>query len=207
MNAGQGDGGRRGYHHGNLRQALVDASISLIEERGSTAFTFAEVARKAEVTPAAPYRHFKDRDALLAEIARIGFIALAEVLEEAWSSAQPSAIRAFDAVTAGYLDFACRERAFFAVMFQTDFTNAGDIDLRDANARVFEVLERSCSGLIRTRGSDVPVSMVSHHVWALCHGVATLFGRPEPGRPIPMPAGEMLEAATGVYLRGLGLIE
>ncbi|MEL6479342.1 MAG: TetR/AcrR family transcriptional regulator [Pseudomonadota bacterium] len=199
--------GRRGYHHGNLRQALVDAALSLIEERSSIAFTFAEVARKAEVTPAAPYRHFKDRDALLAEIARIGFIALAELLEEAWAGAQPSAIRAFDSVTAGYLDFASRERAFFMVMFQADLSSAEDPAPRDAGARAFEVLERSCAALLHTRGSTAPVGMMSHHVWALCHGVATLFGRPEHGRPTPMPAGEMLEAATGVYLRGLDLIE
>ena len=64
---------RRGYHHGNLREALVAAALELIAEKGPAGFTFAEAARAAGVSPAAPYRHFRDREALLADIARRGF--------------------------------------------------------------------------------------------------------------------------------------
>lgn len=199
---------KRGYHHGNLRAALVDAALALIEETGSTAFTFAEVARRADVSPAAPYRHFKDRDALIQEIARIGFLALAEMLEDAWARHQPSAIRAFDAVTAGYLDFARRERAHFTVMFQTDLTERAP-DLVEAGERAFAVLHRACAALLEERGgpNPPPVSMMSHHIWALSHGIAQLFGTETAARPSPMQAHDMLEAATGIYLRGLGLID
>jgi AcrR family transcriptional regulator len=81
---------RRPYHHGNLRQALVDAAVSLILEKGPAGFSFAEAARKAGVSPAAPYRHFKDRDDLLAETARVGFERFAERLEAAWNGGKPS---------------------------------------------------------------------------------------------------------------------
>ena len=197
--------GRKGYHHGNLRQALIDAALSLIEERGNTGFTFAEIARKADVTPAAPYRHFKDREALLAEIARVGFIALAETLEDAWNRQQPSPLRAFDAVTAGYLDFAEREGAFFVVMFLSP-VDRSDEALIEAVERAYAVLHRACAALAGGRAEAPPVSMMADHVWALCHGVARLFSEAGPVRPTQIPAQQMLEAATGIYLRGLGLI-
>jgi AcrR family transcriptional regulator len=68
-----GRGGRRGYHHGNLREALIHAALQLISQKGPAGFTFAEAARQAGVGPAAPYRHFRDRDALMADVARRGF--------------------------------------------------------------------------------------------------------------------------------------
>ncbi|MEE3098250.1 MAG: helix-turn-helix domain-containing protein, partial [Pseudomonadota bacterium] len=71
--AGEGGRARRGYHHGNLREALVEAARPLIAERGPQGFTLAEVAREAGVSGAAPYRHFKGREDLIAEMARRGF--------------------------------------------------------------------------------------------------------------------------------------
>jgi AcrR family transcriptional regulator len=70
--------GRRGYHHGNLREALIRAALDLIAEKGPAGFTFADAARSAGVSSAAPYRHFRDRQALLADVARRGF----ELFEE-----------------------------------------------------------------------------------------------------------------------------
>src|ERR1700704_4734541 len=62
--------GRRGYHHGNLREALIRAALDLIAQKGPAGFTFADAARSAGVSSAAPYRHFRDREALLADVAR-----------------------------------------------------------------------------------------------------------------------------------------
>ena len=61
---------KRGYHHGNLRQALVEAALLLIADKGPTGFTLSEAAKAADVTPAAVYRHFAGRDDLMAEVAR-----------------------------------------------------------------------------------------------------------------------------------------
>ena len=63
-------GERRGYHHGNLREALIGAAVELIAQHGPAGFTVAEAARLAGVSPGAPYRHFRDAEALLAEVAR-----------------------------------------------------------------------------------------------------------------------------------------
>ena len=76
---------RRGYHHGNLREALIDTALSLISQKGPAGFTIAEAARAAGVSPAAPYRHFKDRDALIADVAERGFEVFAKGLAEAWA--------------------------------------------------------------------------------------------------------------------------
>src|SRR5215470_10026522 len=66
-------GRERGYHHGNLREALLQAALDLIGQKGAAGFTFADSARMAGVSPAAPYRHFRDRDELLSSIAQRGF--------------------------------------------------------------------------------------------------------------------------------------
>src|SRR3954454_11603001 len=113
-----GDGGRRGYHHGNLREALVRAALDLIAQKGPAGFTFAEAARLAGVSPAAPYRHFRDRDALLAEIARNGFERFAGKLEAAWNNGIPTPLSAFENLGRAYLDFAREEPASYAVMFE-----------------------------------------------------------------------------------------
>ena len=63
----------RGYHHGNLKEALLQAALDLIGQKGAAGFTFADAARMAGVSPAAPYRHFRDRDELLSSIAQRGF--------------------------------------------------------------------------------------------------------------------------------------
>jgi len=89
---------RRGYHHGNLRQALVEAALDLVVEKGPQGFTMAEAARRAEVSPAAPYRHFKNQQDILSEAARQGFLIFADKLKEASNSAGPDPLRAFEAL-------------------------------------------------------------------------------------------------------------
>ncbi|MFN3578136.1 MAG: TetR/AcrR family transcriptional regulator, partial [Tabrizicola sp.] len=96
---------KRGYHHGNLRQALVEAALALIAEKGPQGFTLSEAAKAADVTPAAVYRHFAGRDDLLAEVARQGFDIFAALLEYAYDGGRPSALAAFEATGRAYLSF------------------------------------------------------------------------------------------------------
>lgn len=198
--------GRRGYHHGNLREALVEAALDLIAEKGPSGVSFAEAARAAGVSPAAPYRHFKDRDDLIAEVARQGFELLADRLERALASGGPSPMRAFEAVGAAYLEFARRERAHFAAMFHSGSAAAPEVT--EAGARAFEVLRRACEGLVRHLPPErrPPLHMMSYHIWSLSHGIAELFGNPERHRRAPIAAEDLLEAGATIYLRGLGLI-
>lgn len=207
MSRRQKDTDRRGYHHGNLRQALVDAVLDLIEKHGPSGFSFSEAARAAGVSPAAPYRHFKDRDALIAEVAEKGFERLADKLEAAFDTGGPSPMRAFEAVTAAYLDFAAKERAFFLAMFQAGPPDSDEV--LKAGDRAFDVLRRACEGLVRhmPAAERPPIHMMAYHVWSLTHGIAELFGQRDRRRRAPIEAAELLEAGTAIYLRGLGLID
>lgn len=200
------DTGRRGYHHGNLRAALVEAALGLIARQGATGFSFAEAARAAGVSPAAPYRHFKDRDALLSEVALMGFERFADHLERAYEHGGPSPMRAFEAVTAAYLDFARTERAYFTTMFQSGVPATPEVT--DASERALAVLRRAAEGLVRHLPATQrpPIHMMSYHIWALSHGIADLFGREETAQRAPIAAKELLEAGAAIYLRGLGLI-
>src|SRR5258707_5476558 len=83
-------GAREGaYHHGNLREALIKAARELIKEKGPAGFTFADAARSAGVSPAAPYRHFRDLEALLADLARRSFRPFQAMLTTRWAHRQP----------------------------------------------------------------------------------------------------------------------
>jgi len=94
---GQG-GGERGYHHGDLRAALIKAALGLIQEKGPHGFSFAEAARAAGVSPAAPYRHFKNRDELMADVAQEGFERLEAAMALAWDGGRPKPGAAFERV-------------------------------------------------------------------------------------------------------------
>ncbi|MGL4396470.1 MAG: TetR/AcrR family transcriptional regulator [Hyphomicrobium sp.] len=204
----QGAGGRRGYHHGNLREALIAAALDLIALKGPSGFTFAEAARAAGVSPAAPYRHYRDRDALMADVARRGFETFEQRLSSAWNGGKPDAMCAFEAIGRAYLDFARREPALFSAMFESGLSFAQFPDLRDAGDRAFNVLRDACQVLVETRpaGQRPPVMMIALHIWALSHGIASLFARGDGARrAIPMQAEELLEAAVLVYLDGLNL--
>ena len=79
----------RGYHHGNLKEALLQAALGLIAEKGAAGFTFADAARMAGVSAAAPYRHFRDREELLSSIAQLGFEQFEQRLTAAWDDGRP----------------------------------------------------------------------------------------------------------------------
>ena len=117
----------RGYHHGNLREALVQAALDLIGDKGPAGFTFAEAARWAGVSPAAPYRHFRDRDALMADVAKRGFERFTEDLTRAWDQGRPEPFRAFENVGRAYLAFARTEPAYYAAMFEAQLPGEGQV--------------------------------------------------------------------------------
>src|SRR3954453_11221096 len=85
----------RGYHHGNLKEALIRAALDLIAQKGAAGFTFAEAARWAGVSAAAPYRHFRDRDDLIAGVALKGFELFTAALDHAWAAGRPDPDTAF----------------------------------------------------------------------------------------------------------------
>jgi AcrR family transcriptional regulator len=204
----EGRDGPRGYHHGNLREALILAALELIAKKGPAGFTFAEAARWAGVSPAAPYRHFRDRDELLASVALRGYEQFEVVLARAWDGGRPDPLAALDRLGKAYLTFARQEQAYYSAMFEAGVPLDISPELRAAGDRAFMVLREAAESLCAEMPakSRPPALMVALHIWAMAHGIASLFGRGDAAkRSLPMSPEELLEAGALVYLRGLGL--
>ncbi len=198
----------RGYHHGNLREALIRAALELIARKGTAGFTFAEAARYAGVSPAAPYRHFRDRDELMASVALRGFEQFEAGLARAWDDGRPDAFIALDRLGKAYLEFARAQPAFYSAMFEAAVPVSANPALREASERAFAVLRSAADKVCAAMPSAArpPALMVALHIWAMAHGVASLFGRGDGAqRAMPISAAELLEANVLIYLRGLGV--
>jgi AcrR family transcriptional regulator len=206
--SGKGGHERRGYHHGNLREALIDAALILLAEKGPGGFTIAEAARLAGVSSAAPYRHFRDADALLAAVAERGYERFAAVLAEAWNDGRPNLLRALDALGQAYLAFARREPALYAAMFETHVPLDEPPSLQVAADRAFGVLRQAVEQIAATlpEAQRPPSLMMALHIWSMAHGIASLFCRVDGARrKLPMAPEELLEAGVLIYLQSLGL--
>lgn len=199
---------KRGYHHGNLRAALIEAALTLIETKGPTGFTLSEAAKGAGVTPAAVYRHFAGREDLIAEIARQGYEIFGDLMEYAFNEGQPSALAAFEATGRAYLAFARKYPGHYVAMFESGISIQRTPELNAVATRALGVLEKSAAELSQHIPADKrpPPQMFSAHIWAMSHGVVELFARGSPGTKSPFPPEDLLETGIGIYLRGLGLI-
>src|SRR6186713_1994408 len=130
----------RGYHHGNLKEALLQAALGLIAEKGPGGFTFADAARSAGVSAAAPYRHFRDRDDLLASIAQRGFEQFEVNLAAAWDDGRPDTPTAFERLGKAYLKFARDDPASYSAMFESGIPVDTFPALSAASERAFSVI-------------------------------------------------------------------
>ena len=199
---------KQGYHHGNLRQALVEAALTLITRNGPTGFTLSEAAKAADVTPAAVYRHFTGRDELLAEVARQGYDNFAALMVFAYADGTPTALAAFEATGRAYLAFARKYPGHYMAMFESGLSLNAYPDLALVAQKARGVLETAAEKLSQHMppGKRPPASMFSAHVWALSHGVVELYMRGAPGAKSPYTPEDLLETGIGIYLRGLGLL-
>jgi len=198
----------RGYHHGNLKEALLQAALGLIAEKGAAGFTFADAARMAGVSPAAPYRHFRDRDELLSSIAQRGFELFESALNAAWDDGRPDTVTAFERVGKAYLKFAREEPAFYSAMFESGLSIDVNPALQAAGERAFGIIRAAAERLAALAPPGVarpPALMMALHIWSMSHGIASLFARGDGARrKLPMSAEDLLEAQVLIYLRGLG---
>ncbi len=198
----------RGYHHGNLKEALVQAALDLIAQKGPGGFTFAEAARSAGVSPAAPYRHFRDRDELLSSIAQRGFEQFEKVLTAAWDDGRPDTITAFERLGRAYLTFARDEPALYSAMFESGLPADANPALLAASERAFAIIRMTAERLAALTPPGTtrpPALMMALHIWSMSHGIASLFSRGDAARrKLPMSPEDLLEAGVLIYLRGLG---
>jgi AcrR family transcriptional regulator len=193
----------RSYHHGNLKQALLDASLDLIRKTGAGAFTMREVARRAGVSHNAPYRHFRDKEELLAALAAEGFDYLTVAMTKAAEPAS-GALDRFRLSGRGYVEFALRYPQHFTVMFEFPWKFDSYPQTRAAGERAFGTLvcnvEACQAEGVLPPGDARPFALLA---WSMVHGVAKLAigGR----LPMSEPADvlDFTDAATGALWRGL----
>lgn len=165
---------RKPYHHGNLREALLEAAIQLIAEVGPTAFTLREVARRARVSHNAPYRHFESKDALLAAVGDEGFRELNDAMLEAADKKNKSLERLKGAGVA-YVAFALRRPEHFTVMFDAPAPRGKHLASTGAGKEAFETLlklVKNCQddGQLPT-GDPLEFALLA---WTMVHGIAKL---------------------------------
>jgi AcrR family transcriptional regulator len=125
------------YHHGDLKAALVDGAIELIAERGVRGFSLAELSRRLGVTAAAPYRHFSDRDELLAAVAVRALHAFADALTAGCGDVEPPE-QQLAAMARSYIRFAAEQRPLFDVVYATDLDKSRYPELGPAYKRLEE---------------------------------------------------------------------
>lgn len=186
----------------------MQAALDLIAQKGPAGFTFAEAARSAGVSPAAPYRHFRDRDELLASIAQQGFEQFEARLTAAWDDGRPNTPVAFQRVGKAYLAFAREHPAYYSAMFESGLPLESNPALLVASERAFAIIRAAAERLVAMAPPGVPrppALMMALHIWSMSHGIASLFGRGDAaGRKLPMTPEDLLEAGVLIYLKGLG---
>ena len=171
---------RKGYHHGNLKRALVEATLELVVEKGPLGFTIAEAARKAGVSASAPYRHFKGRDNLLEEAAREGFEIFADLMEHAYTKAQPSPLASFEATGRAYLAFARRFPGHYICMFESGLPIAAN-----AGPAAGDHGQPSHMGNVPRRGGTIRTWPAGREIALPCRRSAGNRGRHLPARSRP----------------------
>jgi AcrR family transcriptional regulator len=163
---------KRAYHHGDLRAAVIDAGFALLAEKGLDAFSVAEIARRVGVSTAAPYRHFADRDEIVAAMATQAARELATEMRDAVDAAGDEPVERF-AVTAGvYVRYVAQRGAGFNVIFATRLQKLRDESLAAAGRELIDLLLGLAVATGRTP-ADALVLMERHI--ALAHGYVGLF--------------------------------
>lgn len=183
----------RAYHHGALRDALIDAAEAIIEERGVEGFSLREAARRAGVSPAAPGHHFGDARGLLTAVAARAFRDFGDALEAGDVGANRMARIRGQGLA--YVRFALANRARFQLMWRKALLDRENPELVAAGDRAFDILDRTARGAAPPAGPDMIGLAPSIAAWSIVHGFVELalsgaFGT----------TPEELEAATGQLL-------
>ena len=192
----------RPYHHGDLRRTIIETAKDMMLEDMGWEFTLREIARRAGVSHAAPYKHFPDKSALLAELAMLGFVELAETLNAAKPKAAASLRGEVMPIAQAYIAFALQNPALYRLMFSAEEGRSAGLHLSDSALGVFDVtldlLRRGqAAGVIRDR----PIQGQAAACWAMLHGIAMLA---IDGLLVPEKVGSNpLEAALDTLIEGL----
>jgi len=195
------------YHHGDLRQALIEAAIELVAQKDITSLSLREIARRVGVSHAAPYRHFADKDALLAAVAEEGFQLLTHSLQQAVQQASAEPLKQLEASGITYVRYAFSHPSHYRVMFGSYGGNQKmHPSLVEASMQAFMVLvnvivEGQSAGVMR---SGEP-KQLAQAAWSLVHGLAMLLIDGQ----LPVAHDREIDALSGfvvhVFVEGLAI--
>ncbi|MEL6129327.1 MAG: TetR/AcrR family transcriptional regulator [Cyanobacteria bacterium J06628_4] len=191
------------YHHGDLRQTLIDVALALISEnRDGKTLSMREVARRAGVSNAAPYRHFADKDALLAAVAETGFRLLTAALKAGVESVTDDPVRSLQASGVAYVKFAIAHPAYYRVMFSAFQPGESACpDLNDAGDEAFSVLVGAITqGQTANKIKPGDPQQLAWVAWSLVHGLAMLVIE----RQLPLTDKASIAAFTELAVQTLG---
>ncbi|MGV1753528.1 TetR/AcrR family transcriptional regulator [Agrobacterium sp. CG674] len=164
------------YHHGSLRQALLDAAEAILDRDGIGGLTLRATAREAGVSHGAPAHHFGDLVGLLTELAASGFVRLRETVltevDETAAQARPSTYNA--ALGRGYIRFARAHPGIFLLMFRSERLDWSSPSLSAAGPAAFALLSSQSAGDMEEE-SDLEKLILASTRWSLMHGLATLI--------------------------------
>jgi AcrR family transcriptional regulator len=167
---------RAAYHHGDLRQQLLNVTEQIILERGVDGFTLREAARRAGVSPAAPAHHFQDAKGLLTEVAILGFRDFGDALDAADETSTDPTQR-LHAQALAYVHFALEHPARFQLMFQGDKLDTGNPEFVEVSRRAYSVLDRAIHAATGTpEGRELAPDAYGLllAVWSAVHGFSHL---------------------------------
>lgn len=164
---------KRPYHHGDLRAALMTAALSLIDQHGVKGLALSDAADLAGVSVAAPYRHFKDKEALLAEIAAEGFTLFRDALAHASQSHPEDPVKRLVEMGVAYVDFALRHRSHFKVMWEGGVDKANYPQMQQTASHAYRLLEEAANSL-HPRAHPSRQQALVRAAWSLVHGYAML---------------------------------
>jgi len=160
---------RRRYHHGDLRPTLIAAAKAMLDEGGVGAVSLRETARRVGVSPTAIYRHFADKESLLAAAAAEGFRELGAAL----IAASRDAADPLPAMAMAYVQFALARRGLFRLMFGPEMASRAKYqELKSAADQAFDQLR---NGVGAGAGGKRDPRLAAIAAWALVHGLAQLF--------------------------------
>jgi AcrR family transcriptional regulator len=194
-----------GYHHGNLKTALVEVARDHLAERGPGGLSLREAARRVGVSHAAPYRHFRSKEELLAAVAETGFSDLASRIEGVCDALDGRAEEALLALSRVYLRFAFDHPALYRLMFGPQIRRFSRYEgLRRAADRAFEVVVRAVErGQSGGRLVDGPARRLAAFLWSTLHGLASLSAGGRLGVTHRAALDRLGETIAALSLRGI----
>lgn len=193
------------YHHGNLRNALIVAAAELIEEHGSNDFSMIEASRRAGVSSAAPYRHFKDKDALLEAVCQLAFLALSETTDSSSRAFKRGTPEHIIALGKAYIEFVVSHPEFYDMMWGDLGIRAMDTDADELKSSGFFVLVESIDALFEKNGVENGDAVtLATKLWALVHGLSSLALNQHLEKMVPgADVYALLESSTHMFLAGV----